>query len=105
MNIANLITEAARAANIAEPKIQKLLAHFWTRFGATLAAGDAVTMPGVGAYTAQTQPRVAVRDPDSGETIKLPADRAARIALVRGRKADGEARARKHATEQAEAGQ
>ena len=46
-----------------------------------VAAGGAVTLPGLGKFACRTRPERLVRNPSTGEQMKKPADRVAKVTI------------------------
>ena len=50
---------------------------------AEVAAGGAVTLPGIGKVSCRARPEREVRNPATGETITKPADRAVKVTVAK----------------------
>jgi DNA-binding protein HU-beta len=48
-----------------------------------VASGGAVTLPGLGKFACRTRPERMVRNPSTGEQIKKPADRVAKVTIAK----------------------
>ena len=48
-----------------------------------VAAGGAVTLPGVGKIYCRERPERMVRNPATGDTIKKPADKAVKVTIAK----------------------
>lgn len=48
-----------------------------------VAAGGAVTLPGIGKFACRARPERMVRNPATGEQIKKDADRVAKITIAK----------------------
>lgn len=48
-----------------------------------VAAGGAVTLPGLGKFACRTRPERTVRNPSTGEQIQKPADRVAKVTIAK----------------------
>ena len=48
-----------------------------------VAAGGAVTLPGVGKFACRERPERMVRNPSTGEQIQKPADRVAKVTIAK----------------------
>lgn len=48
-----------------------------------MAAGGAVTLPGLGKFSCRARPERTVRNPSTGEQIKKPADRVAKVTIAK----------------------
>jgi DNA-binding protein HU-beta len=56
------------------------LAHIVTR---EVAAGGAVTLPGIGKIACRARPERQVRNPATGETMTKAADRAVKVTIAK----------------------
>ncbi len=48
-----------------------------------VAAGGAVTLPGIGKVACRARPEREVRNPATGETLTKPADRAVKVTVAK----------------------
>ena len=48
-----------------------------------VAAGGAVTLPGIGKVACRARPERQVRNPATGETMTKPADRAVKVTIAK----------------------
>jgi DNA-binding protein HU-beta len=48
-----------------------------------VAAGGAVTLPGLGKFACRERPERMVRNPSTGEQMKKPADRVAKVTIAK----------------------
>lgn len=48
-----------------------------------VAAGGAVTLPGIGKVVCRSRPEREVRNPATGETLTKPADRAVKVNIAK----------------------
>ena len=48
-----------------------------------VAAGGAVTLPGLGKFACRARPERMVRNPSTGEQMKKPADRVAKVTIAK----------------------
>lgn len=48
-----------------------------------VAAGGAVTLPGIGKVQCRARPERQVRNPATGETMMKPADRVAKVSIAK----------------------
>ena len=48
-----------------------------------MAAGGAVTLPGLGKFACRARPERTVRNPSTGEQIQKPADRVAKVTIAK----------------------
>ena len=48
-----------------------------------VAAGGAVTLPGVGKFVCRSRPERMVRNPATGEQMQKPADRVAKVTIAK----------------------
>ncbi len=54
-----------------------------------VAAGGAVTLPGIGKVACRARPEREVRNPATGETLTKPADRAVKVTVAKALKDAG----------------
>ena len=48
-----------------------------------VAAGGAVTLPGIGKFMCRARPERMVRNPATGEQMKKPADRVVKVSIAK----------------------
>ena len=48
-----------------------------------VAAGGAVTLPGIGQFSCRARPERMVRNPATGEQMKKPADRVVKVSIAK----------------------
>ena len=48
-----------------------------------VAAGVAVTLPGIGKFSCRARPERMVRNPATGEQMKKPADRVVKVSIAK----------------------
>jgi len=48
-----------------------------------VAAGGAVTLPGIGKFSCRARPERMVRNPATGEQMKKPADRVVKVSIAK----------------------
>jgi DNA-binding protein HU-beta len=48
-----------------------------------VAAGGAVTLPGLGKFACRARPERVVRNPATGEPMRKPADRVAKVTIAK----------------------
>ena len=48
-----------------------------------VAAGGAITLPGIGKIACRARPERQVRNPQTGETMTKPADRAVKVTIAK----------------------
>jgi len=77
--IATLAEEAATDRKTAAVLLDSL-ANIITR---EMAAGGAVTVPGIGKFACRARPERQVRNPATGETMTKPADRAVKVTIAK----------------------
>ncbi len=51
--------------------------------GREVAAGGAVTLPGIGKISCRARPERQVRNPATGETMTKPADKAVKVTIAK----------------------
>ena len=74
------IAEAAGLDKTAAGRTLDALTEIVTR---EVAAGGAVTLPGLGKFACRDRPEREVRNPATGEKMTKPADRSAKVTIAR----------------------
>jgi DNA-binding protein HU-beta len=74
------VAEAAGLDKAAAGRMLEALAEIVTR---EMAAGGAVTLPGLGKFACRSRPEREVRNPSTGEKMTKPADRVAKVTIAK----------------------
>jgi DNA-binding protein HU-beta len=74
------IAEAAGLDKTAASRALDALTEIVTR---EVAAGGAVTLPGLGKFACRDRPEREVRNPTTGEKMMKPADRSAKVTIAK----------------------
>jgi DNA-binding protein HU-beta len=74
------IAEAAELDRATANRTLDALAQVVTR---EVAAGGAVTLPGLGKFACRSRPERTVRNPATGEQMQKPADRVAKVTIAK----------------------
>ena len=73
MNKADLISAIATKSNLTKADSKKALDAFIEVVGETLQSGDKITLVGFGSFSVNTRDAREGRNPQTGETMKIPA--------------------------------
>jgi DNA-binding protein HU-beta len=83
MTKTQLIVELAEDTGTDRKTAAALLESLSTIITREVAAGGAVTLPGIGKISCRARPERQVRNPATGETMVKPADRAAKVTIAK----------------------
>ena len=83
MTKAQLVAAIAEATGSDKKSIAAALDALTTIITREVAAGGAVTLPGIGRIYCRERPARQVRNPSTGEMIAKPADKAVKIAVAK----------------------
>lgn len=83
MNKSELITKVAAAAETSKTTAEDVINALGDVATATLAAGDEVTLPGLGKLSATTRAAREGRNPATGDAITIPARRAPKFGAAK----------------------
>jgi DNA-binding protein HU-beta len=83
MTKAQLVAAIAEATGSDKKSTAAALDALTTIITREVAAGGAVTLPGIGRIYCRERPARQVRNPSTGEIIAKPADKAVKIAVAK----------------------
>ncbi|MEM8569897.1 MAG: HU family DNA-binding protein [Pseudomonadota bacterium] len=83
MTKSQLIAAVAEEASLDKATANRTLEALTNVISKEMAAGGAVTLPGVGKFSCRTRPERVVRNPSTGEMIPKPADRVAKVTIAK----------------------
>jgi DNA-binding protein HU-beta len=83
MTRAQLVIALAKAAGLDKTAASRALQALTEIVTREVAAGGAVTLPGLGKFACRDRPEREVRNPATGEKMTKPADRSARVTISR----------------------
>jgi len=79
---AELVEAIAAESGVNKAEIEKVLSGFTTATTKLVAAGNAVSLPGLAKFETRDRPARQVRVPGSGKVIDKPADKAVKISAL-----------------------
>ncbi len=79
MNKAELVEEVSGEVGLSKRETQKVIDAIIRTIGDTLAAGEKVTLVGFGTFGVRQRMARTGRNPQTGETIQIPAKRIAKF--------------------------
>ena len=80
MNKGELIEAIANDANLTKGQAQAALDAFVSNVQKSLKSGDKVTLVGFGTFSASTRAERMGRNPQTGQPIRIPARRVAKLS-------------------------
>ena len=83
MTRAELASNVASEAGVSVKDANAAISALSAVITATVASGGAVTLPGIGKIESRERAARNVRNPQTGETIRKPADRAPRMVFAK----------------------
>ena len=83
MTRAELASNVASEAGVSVKDANAAISALSAVITATVAGGGAVTLPGIGKIESRERAARNVRNPQTGETIRKPADRAPRMVFAK----------------------
>jgi DNA-binding protein HU-beta len=83
MTKSQLINAIAEEAALDKATANRTLEALKTIVTKEMAAGGAVTLPGLGKFACRARPERTVRNPSTGEQIQKPADRVAKVTIAK----------------------
>ena len=83
MTKTQLVTALAEAAGLDKTAAIRALEALTEIVTREVAAGGAVTLPGLGKFACRDRPEREVRNPSTGEKMTKPADRSAKVTISR----------------------
>ncbi|WP_424933254.1 HU family DNA-binding protein [Amaricoccus macauensis] len=83
MTKSQLIAAIAEEAALDKATANRTLEALTSIVSKEMAAGGAVTLPGLGKFYCRARPERTVRNPSTGEMIPKPADRVAKVTIAK----------------------
>jgi DNA-binding protein HU-beta len=83
MTKSQLVAAIAEAAEMDKATANRTLEALTDIVTREVAAGGAVTLPGLGKFACRTRPERTVRNPATGEQMQKPADRVAKVTIAK----------------------
>jgi DNA-binding protein HU-beta len=83
MTKAQLVTAIAEQAAMDKASVNRTLDALSDIVTKQVASGGAVNVPGLGKFACRSRPERMVRNPATGEQIKKPADRVAKVTIAK----------------------
>jgi DNA-binding protein HU-beta len=83
MTRTQLVAALAEAAGLDKTAANRALEALTEIVTREVAAGGAVTLPGLGKFACRDRPEREVRNPATGEKTMKPADRSAKVTISR----------------------
>jgi DNA-binding protein HU-beta len=83
MTKAQLVAALAEATGTDKKSANGTLTALAEIVSKEVAAGGAVTLPGLGKFSCRARPERTVRNPATGEQIQKPADRVAKVTIAK----------------------
>jgi len=83
MTKTQLVAALAESAHVDKATANRALDALSDIVTKEVAAGGAVTLPGLGKFACRTRPERMVRNPSTGEQIQKPADRVAKVTIAK----------------------
>jgi DNA-binding protein HU-beta len=83
MTKSQLIAAIAEEAALDKAAANRTLEALSSIVSKEMAAGGAVTLPGLGKFSCRIRPERTVRNPSTGEPIQKPADRVAKVTIAK----------------------
>ena len=83
MTKTQLVAAIAESAGLEKAAANRALEDLTDIITSEVAAGGAVTLPGLGKFACRDRPEREVRNPSTGEKMTKPADRSAKVTISR----------------------
>jgi DNA-binding protein HU-beta len=83
MTKAQLVSAIAEQAAMDKASVNRTLDALSEIVTKQVASGGAVNVPGLGKFACRSRPERMVRNPATGEQIKKPADRVAKVTIAK----------------------
>jgi DNA-binding protein HU-beta len=83
MTKTQLVAALAEATGSDKASANRTLDALATIVSNEMAAGGAVTLPGLGKFACRARPERMVRNPATGEQMQKPADRVAKVTIAK----------------------
>jgi DNA-binding protein HU-beta len=68
-----LIQRIAEEVNVPKPKVKAVVDKVFDIVAEEIAKGETVSVPGLGKFTTQERPATTRTNPETGETVEVPA--------------------------------
>jgi DNA-binding protein HU-beta len=83
MTKTQLVAAIAETAALDKASANRVLEALTDVVTKEVAQGGAVTLPGLGKFSCRARPERMVRNPSTGEQMKKPADRVAKVTIAK----------------------
>ncbi|MCP5088911.1 MAG: HU family DNA-binding protein [Rhodobacteraceae bacterium] len=83
MTKSQLVSALAESTGSDKKTANEFLAALTDLITKEVAAGGAVTLPGLGKFACRARPERTVRNPATGETMQKAADRVAKVTIAK----------------------
>jgi DNA-binding protein HU-beta len=83
MTKTQLVAALAEKANVEKTTANRVLEALTGVITNEVAHGGAVTLPGLGKFSCRERPARVVRNPATGEQMKKPADKVAKVTIAK----------------------
>lgn len=83
MNKSELVAALASANGLSKKQADEVVDSISTAISTALAAGDEVTLPGIGKLSVVARAARTGRNPQTGEEVKIAAKRAAKFSAAK----------------------
>ncbi|NNU79133.1 HU family DNA-binding protein [Halovulum dunhuangense] len=83
MTKTQLVAALAEKTDSDKASVNRMLDALSEVVSAEMAAGGAVTLPGLGKFACRERPARMVRNPATGEQMQKPADRVAKVTIAK----------------------
>ncbi len=83
MTKTQLVAAVAETAGLDKATANRTLEALAEIVTKEMAAGGAVTLPGLGKFACRSRPEREVRNPSTGEKMTKPADRVAKVTIAK----------------------
>jgi len=83
MTKTQLVAALSETAAIDKATANRVLDSLSEIVSGEVAAGGAVTIPGLGKFACRARPERMVRNPSTGEQLHKPADRVAKVTIAK----------------------
>ena len=83
MTKTQLVAAIAENASIDKASANRALEALTEIVTKEVSSGGAVTLPGLGKFACRSRPERMVRNPSTGEQMKKPADRVAKVTIAK----------------------
>jgi DNA-binding protein HU-beta len=83
MTKTQLVAAIAESADLDKATANRALEALTNIVTKEVAAGGAVTLPGLGKFACRVRPERTVRNPATGQPMRKPADRVAKVTIAK----------------------